>query len=189
MFFVLAHADGQTFIETATLIGDMLGQGMLPLVGLVLVGLLVVGLWRIMDAANAAAPAHRTMEPGMIWLLLVPFFQVYWNFRALPAVSDSLAATMREKGLKPDDCGRSIGMIWSLLVLGIYILHIISWTTEGFLISIGASGLVQIEMTLMGMFVVLAWLAVCACIVIYIVKVQAAKSQILATGDTSSPPT
>ena len=189
MFLVLANADGQTFIETATLIGDMLGQGMLSLVWLVLVGLLVVGLWRIMDAANAAAPAHRTMEPGMIWLLLIPFFQVYWNFRALPAVSDSLAATMREKGLKPDDCGRSIGMIWSLLVLGIYILHIIAWTAEGFLISIGASGLVQIEMTSVGMFVVLAWLAVCACIVIYIVKVQAAKSQILAVGDTSSPPT
>ena len=187
MFLLLANADERTFIETTTLIGNMFGQGMEGLVGLVLVGLLIVALWRIMDAANAAAPAHRTMEPGMIWLLLIPFFQVYWNFRALPAVSDSLAATMRDKGLKPDDCGRYIGMIWSLLVLGIYILHIIAWTAEGFFLSIGASGLVQIEMTLVGLCVLLAWLAVCACIVIYIVKVQAAKSQIQAAGDASPP--
>jgi hypothetical protein len=55
-------------------------------------------------------------------------------------------------------------------------------------LSIGASGLVQIEMTLVGMCVLLAWLAVCACIVMYIVKVQAAKAKILAAGDVSSPP-
>jgi len=188
MFLFLQNADGQTCVEHVALFGNMMGQGMVGLIGLVLVGLLVVALWRIFDAANAAAPEHRTMEPGMIWLLLIPVFQVYWNFRALPEVSKSLAATMRDKGLNPDDCGQGIGVVWSLLVLGIYILHIIAWTAEGLFLSIGASGLVQIEMTLVGMCVLLAWLAVCACIVMYIVKVQAAKAKILAAGDVSSPP-
>jgi len=161
---------------------------MLFLVLLVMMGLLAFALWRIFDAANAATPAHRTMEPGMIWLLLIPIFQVYWNFRSLPAVSESLTATLRDKGLKPDDCGRAIGRVWALLVLGIYILHVIEWAAEGFLMSVGADGLVTIEMTLVGLLLLLAWLAVFACIIIYVVKVQAAKAQIVAAGGEPAPP-
>ena len=196
MFLFLQNADGQTCVEHVALFGNMMGQGfgnmmgqgMVGLIGLVLVGLLVVALWRIMDAANAAAPEHRTMEPGMIWLLLIPVFQVYWNFRALPEVSKSLAATMRDKGLNPDDCGQGIGVVWSLLVVAIYILHIIGWTISGALFSIGAAGVAEAAMFLLGLLVLLGWLAVCVCIVMYIVKVQAAKAKILAAGDVSSPP-
>jgi hypothetical protein len=164
------------------------GEGIVFLVWLVIVGLLVFGLWRIFDAASAATPPHRTMEPSMIWLLLIPFFQVYWNFRALPAVSESLSATLHEKGLKPDDCGRAIGRVWALLVLGIYLLHVILLAAEGFLLSVGADGLVTIAVALIGLSLLLAWLAVFATIIIYVVKLQAAKSQIVAAvGDSSRP--
>ena len=155
-------------------------SSLLFLVFVVVVGLLVFALWRIVDAANAADPAHRTMEPGMIWLLLIPIFQVYWNFRSLPAVSESLTATLKDKGLKTNDCGRAIGRVWALLVLAIYVLHVIAWTAEGLFMSIGADGLVSLEMTLVGLVVMLAWLAVFGCIIVYVVQVQAAKSQIVA---------
>jgi hypothetical protein len=158
------------------------------LVWLVIIGLCAFALWRILDAANAAMPAHRTMEPGMIWLLLVPIFQVYWNFISLPAVSESLTATLRDKGLKPDDCGRAIGRVWGLLILGIYILHVILWADEGLLMSVGAYELVTIVNTLVLLLLLLTWLALIVSIIMYVVKVQAAKSQIVAADGESAPP-
>jgi len=192
---LLANTEGQTWIGNATVIGnlaDLLGGGIalfvMMVVLLVVVGLLVVALWRIVDAANAAAPEHRTMEPNMVWLLLIPIFQAYWNFRALPEVSKSLAATMRDKGLKPDDCGQGAGVVWALLVAAIYILDIISWMMTGALLSIGAVSLAGMELWLMMLIKGLAGLAIIVCIVMYIIKVQAAKSMILAAGNSPSAP-
>ena len=192
---LLANTEGQTWIGNATMIGnlgDLLGGGIalfvMMAVLLVVVGLLVVALWRIVDAANAAAPEHRTMEPNMVWLLLIPIFQAYWNFRALPEVSKSLAATMRDKGLKPDDCGQGVGVVWALLVAVIYILDIISWMMTGALLSIGAVSLAGMELWLMMLIKGLAGLAIIVCIVMYIIKVQGAKSMILAAGNTPSAP-
>lgn len=163
---------------------------MVLFIWMVVIALLVLALWRIFDAANAAAPEHRTMEPGMIWLLLIPIFQVYWNFRALPEVSKSLAATMRDKGLNPDDCGQGIGVVWSLLVVVLYILHIFDWTISGALFVVGAEGVAEFALIPLGLLMIVGFLAICVCIVMYVVKVQAAKAQILAAGSTpSSSPT
>ena len=96
MFPLLLYADGQALAESVMVIGDVPGLGV-KFVMFVLVALLIVALWRIYDAANAAAPAHRTMNPTMVWLLLIPVFNAFWNFKALPAVSNSLAATLRDK--------------------------------------------------------------------------------------------
>lgn len=185
---LLANAEGLTWIGNTTMFGDIIGGGIAFFVLLVVVGLLVLALWRIVDAANAAAPEHRTMDPNMVWLLLIPIFQAFWNFRALPEVSKSLAATMRDKGLKPDDCGQGVGVVWALLVAAIYILDIISWTVSGALFSIGAVSLAVIELELMMLIRGLAGLAIIVCIVLYIIKVQAAKSKILAAGNTPSAP-
>ena len=42
MFLFLQNADGQTCVEHVALFGNMMGQGMVGLIGLVLIGLLVV---------------------------------------------------------------------------------------------------------------------------------------------------
>ena len=137
--------------------------------------LLVLALWRISDAAQAASPTHRTMNPALVWLLLIPVFQAFWNFKVFPAVSDSLAATLRDKGRDFGDCGRSIGMIWAIVVAAMWALHFVFWLTGGLL------GFAVAVLQIVG-FVALVISAVA-----YVVAVQSAKSAIL-QAERSQPP-
>lgn len=59
-------------------------MGIWILVGLVavLVGL-IVAIFYILTLSRAlqkCSPQLRTMKPGMVWLLLIPLFNVLWQF-------------------------------------------------------------------------------------------------------------
>ena len=183
MALLFPNPDGKTVIGNAM----VASHGMMAYVWLVLIVLLIVALWRIYDAAGAAAPVHRTMEPAMVWLLLIPVFNVFWNFKAFPAVSDSLAATLRDKGLDPGDCGRTFGIVWAVLVMIIWILHVIAWITD-ITVSVVGGPKAWAMMDVLGIMILLAWILLLACIVVYIVKVQAAKSRIMEAGNAPAPP-
>ena len=53
----------------------------------------------------------RKQEPGMVWLLLIPCFNLVWNFFVYPQLADSYKAYFASVG-RPDvgDCGRGIGL-------------------------------------------------------------------------------
>src|ERR1039457_3924679 len=58
------------------------------------------------------SPASRTMEPGMVWLLLIPFFGLIWNFFIVLALANSLGRELPARGvtqLDPEP-GKSIGI-------------------------------------------------------------------------------
>jgi hypothetical protein len=181
MVSLLANTNGQTLIQATMMLENTMGPGTIAILWLVVTALLIVALWRINNAANAAAPEHRTMAPGMVWLLLIPVLQVFWNFKALPAVSNSLAATLRDKGQNPGDCGRKVGIVWSVLVIVNYILFSITRTV----LAVDNPAEARSTMNVVGMFVLLTWLAIAVCVVVYIVKVQTAKRQIRAAGEGS----
>ena len=106
MYQFLATAGNSTSqdLEVASILA--IGVGLVLLICFVL--LIKIGLlWLTYDAANAADPDKQTMKPGFVWLLLIPLFNYYWNFVALPAVSDSLSATARGKDKDVGDAGRS----------------------------------------------------------------------------------
>ena len=127
--------------------------------------LLKIGLlWLTYDAANAADPDKQTMRPGFVWLLLIPLFNYYWNFIALPAVSDSLSATAREKGKDVGDAGRSVGMVTCYLSLISLILQIINDFTK----NSPNAGLVKGLLSL-------AMLITFICFITYVVKLRKAK--------------
>jgi hypothetical protein len=52
------------------------------------------------------------MQPGMMWLLLIPLLNLIWNFLAVNAISDSLGNEFRLRGLRnvEPQPGKSIGM-------------------------------------------------------------------------------
>jgi hypothetical protein len=197
MFPLLLYADGQALAESVMVIGNVSELGV-KVVMLLLVALLIVALWRIYDAANAAAPAHRTMNPTMVWLLLIPVFNAFWNFKALPAVSNSLAATLRDKGLVPGDCGQNVGMVWAVLVVILTLLQLVTHvavfvcgdSSAGF----GIDNLLAdfTQMGAVGEILKLVFgalgLGIIVCAVMYIVKVQAAKSQLMAAGNAPTTP-
>ena len=98
-------------------------------VGMIVVLAIMLGIfcllnWLIVDAAKAAAPEHRTMKPGLFWLMLIPLFNLFWAFKAMPAVSDSLKATLDAKGQAGGDAGRFVGLLFAWIA-AVHVLVII----------------------------------------------------------------
>jgi ABC-type Fe3+ transport system permease subunit len=59
---------------------------------------------------------HRSIdEPWMSWLILVPVFAFYWNFRVFGGLSDSYQRAFQERGdLTVGDCGKQQAMVISV---------------------------------------------------------------------------
>jgi hypothetical protein len=76
---------------------------------------LIPAIFYMLTLQNALAkcpPGSRTMEPGMVWLLLIPFFHLVWQFFVVMALGNSLGNEFRRRGIPcPDPLpGQSIGM-------------------------------------------------------------------------------
>jgi hypothetical protein len=57
----------------------------------------------------------RKMEPGMVWLLLIPCFNFVWNFFAFPRLSKSLQAYFASVGnTAVGDCGEGLALGYSV---------------------------------------------------------------------------
>jgi len=58
------------------------------------------------------SPPSRTMQPGLVWLLLIPLFNLIWNFFVVLAIADSLANEFRLRNIASDDPtpGKSVGV-------------------------------------------------------------------------------
>ena len=44
-------------------------------------------------------PHNRKMEPGLVWLMLIPLFNLVWNFIMVGHIADSLRDEFRERGI------------------------------------------------------------------------------------------
>jgi hypothetical protein len=65
----------------------------------VLIGLVITVcfLMTLNNALLRVSPQNRLMEPGMVWLLLIPCFNLIWNFFVFTRVPDSLRNEFRER--------------------------------------------------------------------------------------------
>ncbi len=72
----------------------------------------ILYLLTLQNALRKCAPGARTMEPGMVWLLLIPLFHLIWSFFVVMALAKSLGNEFRRRGIpSPDPLpGQSIGM-------------------------------------------------------------------------------
>ena len=137
----------------------------------------IVLLWLIYDAAKAASPQHQTMKPSMVWLLLVPIWHVYWNFKALPAVSKSLSATLHDKGLDQQldgDAGLQSGKIFAWIAVVVFIIEGASWATH----TPPEQGGLSTAQHSIGWIALMAF----AFYISYVIKVHKAKKLILSAG-------
>lgn len=67
-------------------------------------------------ALERCGPVSRTMQPGMVWLLLIPLFNLIWNFFVVLGLARSLANEFARRGIpvpEPEP-GQSIGMAMSI---------------------------------------------------------------------------
>ena len=64
------------------------------------------------------APRNRRMEPGLVWLNLIPCFQLIWIFFTTTRLADSLRDEFDDRRLRGDrDFGRTLGITYPILML------------------------------------------------------------------------
>jgi hypothetical protein len=65
---------------------------------------------------SQCAPVSRTMEPELVWLLIIPFVHLVFNFFVVLAISKSLANEFARRGIPSYDPqpGQAIGLAMSI---------------------------------------------------------------------------
>jgi hypothetical protein len=80
---------------------------------------LVVGVFYISTLRRAlqlCAPVNRAASPDSAWLLLIPLFNIVWQFVLYPRISVSLEREFRQRGLPIErDPARSLGFALAIL--------------------------------------------------------------------------
>jgi hypothetical protein len=63
-------------------------------------------------ALNKCSVASRSLEPGMLWLLLVPFVNIVWHFFVVLGMTKTLTSEFRGRNIPITDemLGNSIGL-------------------------------------------------------------------------------
>ena len=60
-------------------------------------------------------PEHRRMEPGMVWLLVIPCFGIVWNFFVFLKLSDSFKSYFDSQGVMDvGDCNRTLALAYCI---------------------------------------------------------------------------
>ena len=71
----------------------------------------------LQKALNRCSPENRAMNPGMVWLLLIPLVNFVWNFMVVLNVSKSLGAEFQKRGMAEDPLpGKTLGLTMAILI-------------------------------------------------------------------------
>ena len=82
---------------------------------LFVLGILVLILYLLYDAQRAIPPEYRHVEPAQVWLLLIPLFNLVWNFFVYPQIADSYRSYFYSRGrFDVGDAGKSVGLWFSI---------------------------------------------------------------------------
>jgi hypothetical protein len=77
------------------------------------------------QALSAVSPRNRDMEPGAIFLMLIPLFGIVWYFFVIIRVADSLQREFDDRGLSGDgDFGKMMGILAPIIPCVGFIMHI-----------------------------------------------------------------
>lgn len=100
------------------------------------IALAVYGLITVYRALNAVSPRNRDMEPGMIFLLFIPCFNLIWYILVVLRVASSLRKEFDDRGIREEgDFGQLLGLLGLVPCIGfifqvMYILKIKAYTEQ-----------------------------------------------------------
>jgi len=70
----------------------------------------------LQKALNRCSPESRAMQPGMVWLMLIPLFNIIWHFLVVLNMAKSLGAEFKKRGMAEEDQpGKTIGLVACIL--------------------------------------------------------------------------
>jgi len=98
-------------------------------------------LLSLQKALKRCSPEVRAMQPGMVWLMFIPLFNLVWHFFIVLNMSKSLEAEYHKRGMAIDsEPGKTLGLVMCILAccgiipllgilcsLGSFICWIIYW--------------------------------------------------------------
>ena len=98
-------------------------------------------LLTLQKALKRCSPEVRAMQPGMVWLMFIPLFNLVWQFFVVINIAKSLEAEFSKRGQSIDpDPGKTLGLVMCILVccgiipllgilcsLGAFVCWIIYW--------------------------------------------------------------
>ncbi len=97
-------------------------------VGLVVYFAILAGIcWMISNALERVPREHRKMEPGQVWLLMIPCFNIVWNFFVFQRVPDSFASYFASVGrTDAGDSGKQLGL-WFAITRAVVVVPIVNY--------------------------------------------------------------
>ena len=96
---------------------SFLTSGIWGLLGFIVgLAIYVTYLVSLMKTFQAVSPSARRMEPGLFFLLLIPLFNLIWNFFVVIKMRDSLQAEFASRNLPGSGFGFGVGLAMSVLV-------------------------------------------------------------------------
>lgn len=87
---------------------------------MLLIGIAVAVMYLInlQNLLKEISPKNRQVEPGNVWLMFIPLFNLIYPFILYPRISDSTRAEYADRGLPAKgDFSRSIGITMPILGL------------------------------------------------------------------------
>jgi hypothetical protein len=95
------------------------GLGILT-IALIVIGIMLVPaifyLLTLQKALNRCSPECRAMNPGMVWLMFIPLFNVVWHFFIVLNMAKSLGAEFQKRGMAEDpQPGKTLGLVMCIL--------------------------------------------------------------------------
>ena len=95
--------------------------GIIAIAALVFIGISLVPLifycLTLQKTLNRCSPECRAMNPGLVWLMLIPFVNFVWHFFVVINVAKSLGSEFQKRGLAEDPKpGQTIGMVMCVLM-------------------------------------------------------------------------
>lgn len=90
--------------------------------GIVLVLFLIPTIFWLLTLQKALTrcrPENRTLEPAMVWLMLIPIFNLVWQFLLVNHLSDSIKNEFAALGSDPGEPnpGKGVGLAMCILNL------------------------------------------------------------------------
>jgi hypothetical protein len=78
----------------------------------------IIYLAALQKALQRCAPESRTMPPGQVWLMLIPLFNVFWQFIVVLRLASSLRNEFlrRQLPLAEPEPGKTLGLAMCVLI-------------------------------------------------------------------------
>jgi len=96
--------------------------GLQELLLLAMMGLFIIPviffLITLQNTLRAIEPQNRTMEPGNVWLMLIPLFNFVWSFMLVNAIANSCKTQMEQYGIYNEQKSTyNVGIAWAVCLI------------------------------------------------------------------------